>query len=183
MRSDASRGETYQDILRRAGRRELEARADGQYGAGADEKFGMHGFGAQFAEVQVDPALSEVRVTRFTGVFSAGRLLNAKIGRSQLMGGIVWGMGMALHEDTIVDRNCGRVMNANLADYLVPVNADVPDIDVQFIDEDDPHVNPISTKGIGEIGIVGAAAAVANAVYHATGKRIRDLPITPDKLL
>jgi xanthine dehydrogenase YagR molybdenum-binding subunit len=161
----------------------VEARADGQYGAGADEKYAMHGFGAQFAEVQVDADLAEIRLKRFTGVFSAGRLLNAKIGRSQLMGGMVMGIGMALHEDTVVDTNRGRIMSASLADYVIPVSADVPDIDVLFVDEDDPHVTPVSTKGIGEIGIVGAAAAIANAVYNATGKRIRDLPITPDKLL
>jgi CO/xanthine dehydrogenase FAD-binding subunit len=127
--------------------------------------------------------LGEVRLRRFTGVFSAGRILNAKVGRSQLLGGIVFGIGMALHEDTVADRNRGRIMNANLADYLLPVNADVPDIDVVHLDEDDPHVSPLSTKGIGEIGITGVAAAIANAVYHATGKRIRDLPITPEKLL
>jgi len=120
-------------------------------------------------------------VTRLVGVFDVGRVLNAKTARSQLMGGMVWGIGMALHEETLLDHKFGRIMNANIAEYHVPVNADVGDIKVIFVDEPDDS-NPLGLKGLGEIGIVGAAAAVANAVYHATGKRVRDLPITLDKL-
>jgi xanthine dehydrogenase YagR molybdenum-binding subunit len=117
------------------------------------------------------------------GAFAAGRILNAKTGRSQIMGGMVFGIGMALLEQTVMDTRLGRVVNADLAEYHLPVNRDVPQVEAFFVDEVDPYVNPIGVKGIGEIGIVGAAAAVANAVYHATGRRIRDLPITPDKLI
>lgn len=146
-------------------------------------QYSSYSFGAQFAEVRVDPDLGEVRVTRFVGTFGAGRIVNRKTARSQMIGGIVGGIGMALMEETRMDRNFGRYTNANYAEYLVPVHADIPDIDVYFVDEEDPHVNPLGVKGIGELCIVGVASAIANAIYHATGKRIRDLPITPDKLL
>jgi len=148
-----------------------------------NEEYASGTFGAHFAEVAVDPDLGEVRVTRFVGAFDCGRILNAKTARSQLLGGIVWGISMALFEKTRYDVRTARVMNANLADYLVPTNADIPQIDVIFIEEDDPHVNPAGVKGIGEIGITGSAAAVANAVFHATGVRVRELPITVEKLL
>ena len=118
-----------------------------------------------------------------TGVFGAGKILNALTARSQFMGGMVWGISFALYEHTAYDESLGRIVNNNLAEYHVPTNADVGTIDVSWVDEDDPHVCPMGAKGIGEIGITGAAAAVANAVYHATGKRIRDLPITLDKLI
>jgi len=124
-----------------------------------------------------------VRVTRFTGAYGVGRVLNLKTARSQMIGGIVMGIGMALLEETITDTLTGRIVNPNLAEYHVPVSADIPAIEAYFVEENDPHVNPIGAKGVGEIGITGVAAAVANAIYHATGKRIRDLPITPDKLL
>jgi xanthine dehydrogenase YagR molybdenum-binding subunit len=117
------------------------------------------------------------------GAFASGRIINAKTARSQYLGGMVFGIGMALLEESRPDVRTGRIMNANLGEYLVPVHADVGSMEVVLVEEDDPHVNPIGVKGIGEIGLVGAAAAIANAVYHATGKRIRDLPITPDKLL
>lgn len=147
------------------------------------ENYSMHAFGAQFAEVRVDTDTGEVRVSRFLGVFGAGRILNAKTAHSQIIGSIVMGIGMALHEETVTDARYGNFVNHSLGEYHVPVNADIPDIDAFFVEEHDSHVNPLGVKGIGEIGIVGVAAAVANAVYHATGKRIRDLPITPDKLL
>ena len=139
--------------------------------------------GAQFAEVRVDAFLGEVRVTRFVGAFAAGRILNAKTALSQVLGGMVMGIGMALHEETFYDLTTGKIANDNLGEYLVPVNPDVPDIDCFFVDEEDDVVNPLGAKGVGELGITGAAAAVANAVFHATGRRVRDLPITPDKLL
>jgi xanthine dehydrogenase YagR molybdenum-binding subunit len=148
-----------------------------------NEEYTSGTFGAHFAEVAVDPDLGEVRVTRFVGAFDCGRILNAKTARSQMLGGIVWGISMGLFEKTRYDVRTARIMNANLADYLVPTNADIPAIDVIFIEEDDPHVNPAGVKGIGEIAITGSAAAVANAVFHATGVRVRDLPITPEKLL
>ena len=143
----------------------------------------MHAFGAVFAEVRVDPDLGEVRVSRVVGAYGCGRVINAKTARNQIIGGIVWVIGMALHERGIVDPRDGRDVNANLSEYHVPVNADIGAIDVIFVDENDPHVNPLGAKGIGEIGITGVAAAIANAVYHATGKRIRDLPIRVEKLL
>jgi xanthine dehydrogenase YagR molybdenum-binding subunit len=138
---------------------------------------------AIFAEVKVDEELGVIRVTRVVSAVAAGRILNTKTAHSQIMGGAVWGIGMALHEETLVDHALGRVMNADIAEYHVPVNADVHDIDVIFVDEPDAIINPLGIKGVGEIGIVGVAAAIANAVYHATGKRIRDLPITLDKVL
>ena len=138
---------------------------------------------AIFAEVKVDEELGVIRVTRVVNAVAAGRILNTKTARSQIMGGVVWGIGMALHEETLIDHDFGRIMNANIAEYHVPVNADVHDIEVIFVDEPDELINPLGIKGVGEIGIVGVAAAIANAIYHATGKRVRDLPITLDKLL
>jgi xanthine dehydrogenase YagR molybdenum-binding subunit len=143
----------------------------------------MHAFGAQFVEVRVDQDLGLVRVARVVSAFAAGRIINPKTARSQIIGGIVGGLGMGLLEETVWDARNARVVNANFADYHVPVNADVPDLDVFFVDEQDAHVNPLRAKGIAEMALVGVAPAVANAVYHATGKRIRELPITPDKLL
>jgi xanthine dehydrogenase YagR molybdenum-binding subunit len=138
---------------------------------------------AIFAEVKVDEEIGVIRVTRVVNAVAAGRILNLKTAHSQVMGGVVWGIGMALHEETLYDHRFGRVMNANIAEYHVPVNADIHDIKVLFVDEPDAMVNPLGIKGLGEIGIVGVAAAVANAVYHATGKRVRDLPITLDKVV
>ena len=174
--------EAYATILRRHNLSFIEGHSDAKSDAD-EQKFARFAFGSQFAEVRVDPELGEVRVTRFLGAFASGRILNARTARSQYMGGIVWGIGNALTEITRTDLRTGRIMTANLAEYLVPTCADVPDIDVLIVPEDDPHVNEIGVKGIGEIGIVGAAAAIANAVYHATGTRIRDFPITPEKLL
>ena len=136
---------------------------------------------AVFAEVHVDEQLDVIRVTRVVSAVAAGRILNTKTASSQILGSVVWGIGMALHEETLIDHGLGRIMNANIAEYHVPVNADIHDIKVIFVDEPDDS-NPLGIKGLGEIGIVGVAAAIANAVYHATGKRVRDLPITLDKL-
>jgi xanthine dehydrogenase YagR molybdenum-binding subunit len=136
---------------------------------------------AIFAEVKIDEQLGVIRVTRVVSAVAAGRILNTKTASSQILGSVVWGIGMALHEETLIDHRIGRIMNANIAEYHVPVNADIHDIRVIFVDEPDDS-NPLGVKGVGEIGIVGVAAAIANAVHHATGKRVRDLPITLDKL-
>ena len=146
------------------------------------EKYSAHSYGAQFVEVRVDADTYEVRVPRVVGVFSVGRIINPRTARSQLMGGIVWGLSMALHEHSVVDHAFGHVVTQDLADYHVPSHADIVDIDVSWLDEEDLHANVLGAKGIGEIGITGTAAAVANAVYDATGIRARDLPITPDRL-
>jgi xanthine dehydrogenase YagR molybdenum-binding subunit len=149
----------------------------------AQEKFARHAFGAQFAEVEVDADTAEIRVRRMLGVFAAGRIVNPKTARSQFIGGMTMGLGMALMEESVMDEAFGDFVNRDLAQYHVAACADVLDIEAAWIEEDDPHLNPMGSKGIGEIGIVGAAAAVANAVHHATGVRVRDLPITPAALL
>jgi xanthine dehydrogenase YagR molybdenum-binding subunit len=147
------------------------------------KKFSPHSYGAQFVEVRVDADTGEVRVPRMVGVFSAGRIVNPRTARSQLMGGMVWGLSMALHEHSVVDHSLGLVVNHDLAEYHIPSHADIVDIDVSWLDEEDLHANALGAKGIGEIGITGTAAAIANAVYDATGIRVRDLPITPDRLV
>jgi xanthine dehydrogenase YagR molybdenum-binding subunit len=177
-----SRGETIAALIARNGGTPIAGQADAAPG---DEQstYSMHAFGAQFAIVRVDPDVGTVRLVKQIGAFASGRIINAKTARSQYLGGMVFGVGMALLEASRPDERTGRFMNANLGDYLVPVHADMGTMDALIVEEDDPHVNPIGVKGIGEIGIVGAAAAIANAVYHATGKRVRDLPITPDTLV
>ncbi len=147
------------------------------------QRFAMHAFGAQFAEARVHVDTGEVRVSRLLGVFAAGRIINPKTARSQFVGGMTMGLSMALHEHSVLDPHFGDFVNHDFAEYHIASNADVGEIDAAWIDEEDEHVNPLGAKGIGEIGIVGTAAAVANAVHHATGIRVRDLPITPDKLL
>jgi xanthine dehydrogenase YagR molybdenum-binding subunit len=151
-------------------------------GSNDDGKYARNTHSAIFAEVNVDEQLGVIRVIRVVNAVAAGRILNTKTAHSQIMGGVVWGIGMALHEETLLDHHFGRIMNANIAEYHVPVNADIRDIEVIFVDEPDDIINPLGVKGVGEIGIVGTAAAIANAIYHATGKRVRDLPITLDKL-
>jgi xanthine dehydrogenase YagR molybdenum-binding subunit len=151
---------------------------------GEEEKtHSAHSFGAHFVEVSADAELGELRIKRYVAAFAGGRIVNAKTARSQYIGGIVYGLGMALTEEGEIDPQTGRVGNANIAEYLVPVHADVPEITVLQVSEQDSVFNALGIKGIGELPMVGVAAAVANAVYHATGKRIRDLPIRPDKLL
>jgi xanthine dehydrogenase YagR molybdenum-binding subunit len=175
------RGESITAILTRAKRDEIELEA----GTGEPkemEQYSMASYGAQFCELRVHERTGEIRVTRWVGVFDCGRILNRKTAESQLRGGIVMGLGMALMEETHFDERRGRIMTRSIADYHVPVNLDVPSIDVMFLDEPDKRAIG-GAHGIGEIGITGVAAAVANAVFNATGKRVRDLPITLDKLL
>ena len=149
----------------------------------ADQDWARHSFGAQFAEVRVDAVTGEVRVPRLLGVFAAGRVIDPALARSQFIGGMTMGLGMALMEQTGVDQAQGGFVRRDLAQYHIATCADVQDVDAVWIDEQDPHLNPMGAKGIGEIGITGTAAAIGNAVYHATGRRVRDLPITPAKLL
>jgi xanthine dehydrogenase YagR molybdenum-binding subunit len=170
------------EAMRRLGQ-PVEASAEVKPGD-ETKRFSMHAFGAVFVEVAVDADLGETRVRRIVGAYGGGRIVNPKTARSQCIGGMIGGIGMALMEHSVVDVRNGRVTNANFAEYAVPVHADAPLVmDVIFVDEHDPHVNPLGVKGVGEIALVGVAPAITNAIFHATGKRIRELPITPDKLL
>jgi xanthine dehydrogenase YagR molybdenum-binding subunit len=182
LAADPAHGEPHAAVLHRAGKPFLEAERKSVPGQEM-EQYGMHAWGAQFAEVRVDPELGMVRVSRLAGAFAGGRILNPRTARSQLLGGMVMGLGMALLEEVARDPHQGRVVNGSLEGYMLPVHADVPEIEVILVPEEDPHVNPLGIKGLGELGIVGAGAAIANAVYHATGKRVRDFPLTVEKLL
>ena len=179
-KEDTSRAVSCADAMRHGGIDRIEQENTAEFKD--DGKHARNTHSAIFAEVKVDEQLGIIRVTRVVSAVAAGRILNTKTAASQVMGSVVWGIGMALHEETLVDHRFGRVMNANIAEYHMPVNADVHDIQVIFVDEPDNIVNPLGIKGVGEIGVVGVAAAIANAVYHATGQRVRDLPITLDKL-
>ncbi|MFI0462965.1 xanthine dehydrogenase family protein molybdopterin-binding subunit [Saccharopolyspora sp. 5N102] len=179
-------GETssHADLTQVMSRLGHSVEAGGDYRPGEDTaRYSMHEYGAVFAEVAVDPDLGLVRVPRVVAAFGGGRIVNPKTAHSQAIGGMVLGIGMALLEHTAVDPRDGHVINATLADYLVPVNADIGELDPVFIDEDDPHVNPLGVKGIAEIAAIGAAPAITNAIHHATGLRMRTLPITPEMLL
>jgi xanthine dehydrogenase YagR molybdenum-binding subunit len=181
VKNTPGRGETYRQILTRAGRNAVEVTGRSRPPFQTIKR-AANTYGAHFCEVRVDEDTGEIRVSRWVGAFDGGRIISPKQARSQLAGGIIMGIGMALTEQTLVDERTGRTINPSLADYHIPTHADVPRIDVLFVDRPDPQT-PLGAKGIGELGIVGAAAAIANAVYHATGQRVRDLPITPDKLL
>jgi xanthine dehydrogenase YagR molybdenum-binding subunit len=182
-RDDESRSERYADILGRAGLAQIEGHGTGAADAAAQADYAMHAHGAVFAEVKVDRDLGQMRATRVVGAFAAGRIINPRMVQSQLQGGMIWGVSFALHEQAVIDPRSGRSMNANLAEYHIPVNADVPSLEAILVEERDPHVNALGIKGVGEIGITGTAGAVANAVWHATGIRVRKFPITIDRLI
>ena len=178
---DPAAGESYTEILARHALSEItvDGRADLETGRGDSA---TSAFAAHFVEVRIDKDLGLLRIARVVSTIDAGRVLNEKTARSQIIGGVVMGIGMATLEETIFESATGRIANATFGDYLIPVNADVPDVDVIFVGEPDSF-SPVGIKGLGEIGVVGVAAAVANAVYHATGRRFRSLPITIDQLL
>jgi xanthine dehydrogenase YagR molybdenum-binding subunit len=182
-RDDDARSESYADILARAGLAEIEGRGSSAADPAAQSRYAMFAHGAVFAEVKIDPELGQIRTTRLVGAFAAGRVINPRLVRSQYYGGMIWGVSFALHERAVMDKRSGRPMNPNLADYHVPVNADIPSLEAILVEENDPHVNALGIKGVGEIGITGTAGAVANAVWHATGIRVRQFPITLDRLI
>ena len=181
LRSDASRMVPLADVLRLFNE-PLKAKVTSP-NPKAEKRFAHNTHSAVFAEVRLDEELGMLRVTRIVSAVAAGRILNPKTAGSEIMGAVVGGIGMALHEEAVVDHRYGRAINHNFAEYHVPVNADVHAIEVIFVDEREAHLNPLGVKGVGEIGIVGTAAAIANAAFHATGVRVRDLPITIDKIL
>lgn len=179
----ATSGQSYAEIVAAAGGVPVEATVNVSRDPEAADKYSMHAFGAVFVEISVDPDLGLARVRRALGVYSAGRIVNPRLARSQCLGGMIGGIGMALMEHTALDPRDGRPVNAHMAEYLLPVNLDIPHLDVAFVDEVDPHVNPLGAKGLGEISLVGMAPAIANAVFHATGRRIHELPIRIEHLL
>lgn len=204
VKGDESKSDSYLEIMRRNGKTMMEACATSMPASGSgmgpqnppcmittfeteenndSKKYSFHSFGAQFAEVWVDEDLGTIRIKRFVSVQDVGRIMNEKTARSQVIGGVIYGIGAALMEETAYDKRWANPVTRTLADYHVPVNLDVPPIDVYFIGKPDPHISPIGARGVGEIGITGVAAAIANAVFNATGKRLRDLPLTPDKLI
>ena len=182
-KGDTSPGQSYSEIVASLGGQPIEAGASAARDPEKAKQYSMHAFGAVFAEVSVDPELGIARVRRALGVYGAGRIVNPRLARSQCTGGMVGGIGMALQERTALDARDGRIVNAHMADYLVPVNLDIPTLEVHFVEEHDPHVNALGVKGLGEIALVGMAPAIANAVFHATGKRLRELPIRIENLL
>ncbi len=182
-RDDEARSESYVDILARAGKAEIEGQGTGAADPAAQAGYAMYAHGAVFAEVKVDPDFGQVRVTRLVGAFAAGTVVNPRMVHSQYYGGMIWGVSFALHEHAAVDKRTGRIMNPNLGEYHIPVNADVPSIEAIIVEERDAYVNALGIKGVGEIGITGTVGAIANAVWHATGRRIREFPITLDKLV
>jgi xanthine dehydrogenase YagR molybdenum-binding subunit len=182
VKSTPSRSDTFAAIIERGGNQPVEATGSAEPGQDRDA-YTSNSWGAVFAEVAVDEHTHMVEVRRVVATYDIGTLMNDKTGINQLQGGIVWGVGFALHEETMIDPVYGRTVNESLAEYHVPVNADIGVLDVTVLNIPDTKFNPLGCRGIGEIGITGAAAAVANAIYNATGKRVREYPITLDKIM
>jgi len=183
LRLDHNQGVVIRDIVQASGETKVEADATTMPNMIKQMQYSLHAHNAVFVEVEVDEDLGTVHVTRVVNAVAAGRIINPKTARSQVLGSVVWGISAALMEETVMDHKFGRYVNHNFAEYHIPVNADIHDIDVVFVEEEDDIVNPLGVKGIGEVGMLGVAAAVANAIFHATGKRVRELPIMLDKLL
>jgi len=183
LKSAPDKSEAFTRLLSRHGSQPIEGNAKVALSREVEQQYSIYSFGAVFAEVSVDPELGNVRVPRIVAVYDVGKVINEKTANSQFVGGIIWGVSLALHEDTYVDERTGRILNANLGEYRVPLNSDIGEIKVSATDIPDPVINPLGARGIGEIGVTGTGAAVANAIFHATGKRFRDLPITPEKLI
>lgn len=183
LNRDPSQTVSLTTVMRHGGINSIEEETTSSPDSTQQKQYARYAHSAIFAEVKVDEDLGVIQVTRVVNAVAAGRIMNPTTARSQVLGGVVWGIGMALEEESVIDQHFGRFMNHNLAEYHVPVNADIHNIEVIFVEEHDAVVNPLGIKGLGEIGVVGTAAAIANAVFHATGKRIRDLPITLDKVL
>jgi xanthine dehydrogenase YagR molybdenum-binding subunit len=182
LRHEPARAVSFVEAMRQGRTKTIDKKASARSST-KRKKISCYAHSAVFAEVHIDEDFGTIHVPRVVTAVTPGQLVNPKTARSQVMGGIVWGIGMALEEESVIDQAFGRIMNHSLAEYHVPVNADIHDIDVIFVEEQDHIVNPLGVKGLGEIGVVGVAAAIANAVYHATGKRIRNLPITLDKVM
>ncbi len=182
-RDDETRSQAYGDILARAGRDALDATGQGAADPATQAAYALHAHGAVFAEVKIDPDLQQIRVTRLVGAFAAGRIINPRMVQSQYFGGMIWGVSFALHEQAVTDHRSGRLMNANFAEYAIPVNADIPSLEAILVEEHDPFVNALGIKGVGEIAITGTVGAIANAVWHATGQRVRDFPINLHRLI
>ena len=173
---------TIAQLMEASNLTEFQTRVDAKPPANVND-YSAHSFNANFAEVWVNESTGIVKIPRFTAVTAAGKILNPKTSRSQILGGVIWGVGMALTEESMIDPRYGNFITRSFADYHIPSNLDIGEIETIFIDEEDKIVNKMGVKGIGEVGIVGVAAAIANAIFNATGKRVRNLPITPDKLL
>ena len=171
---------SYADLLKQNNLPALELTKESR---GQQQKFSMYSFSVHFVKLKVHTATGRIKLDRVVSCADAGTIISPKTAESQLIGGAVGGIGMALMEDMVIDHRYGRAINNNLADYHVPVNADIPEIEVLFVNKKDPYTNPMGSKGLGEISLIGMAPAIANAVFNATGKRVRDLPITPDKLI
>jgi xanthine dehydrogenase YagR molybdenum-binding subunit len=179
---DSAPGQPYREIVASTGQ-PIEAHASNHRDPEVANRYSMHSFGAVFAEVAIDPDVGTIRVRRAVGAYGAGRIVNPRLATSQCTGGMIGGIGMALMERTVLDSRDGRPVNAHMADYLVPVNLDIGGLEAHFVEEVDPHVNPLGVKGLGEIALVGLAPAIANAVFHATGRRVRSLPIRIEDVL
>jgi xanthine dehydrogenase YagR molybdenum-binding subunit len=180
LKNDAAKKISYAELFKQNGLQSLELTKESK---GQEKPYSMYSFSVHFVKLRVHTATGRIKIDHVVSCADAGTIISPKTSASQMIGGAVGGIGMALMEDLVIDHRFGRAINNNLADYHVPVNADIPDIDVLFVNKKDPHTNPMGSKGLGEIALIGMAPAIANAVFNATGKRIRALPITPDKLI